>query len=287
MAGQEQELEIVRLELEDLRRNMGQVMEILQVIKAKLDTQTKVVSEIIGSMIEPQPLRTMPTTWQVFGLPPCITPPVEVSPGIVQSTQQTIPLPTINEAHPVVHTVAPPLVHAHVRPYFKDQQHAVDFLDEDDERHEDIRGMKENSQILEKRLRPMEGDQVFNATAKEICLVSSLVFPAKFKTPNFDKYEGHSCPKSHLIMYYRKMVAHVEDDKPMIHCFQDSLRGSPSKWMVSSVSASFSDLVVVGIKVELGLKNGKMITTTKTFGNNVKRFSGGFQRKKEGETNAV
>ncbi|XP_050878147.1 uncharacterized protein LOC127081963 [Lathyrus oleraceus] len=57
--------------------------------------------------------------------------------------------------------------------------------------------------------------------------------------------------------------------------------------MVSSVSASFSDFVVVGIKVELGLKNGKMITTSKTSGNNVKKFPRSFQRKKEGETNAV
>ncbi|XP_050890237.1 uncharacterized protein LOC127095610, partial [Lathyrus oleraceus] len=159
-----------------------------------------------------------------------------------------------------------------------------------------------------------------------------LVIPAKFKTPDFDKYEGHSCPKSHLIMYYRKMAAHVEDDKLMIHCFQDSLRGAPSKWylsldqsrircfqdlsdafiqhykynmdmapdrrqllikpvfyerMVSSVSASFSDLVAVGIKVELGLKNGKMTTTSETSGSNAKKFPGGFQRKKEGDTNAV
>ncbi|XP_050876645.1 uncharacterized protein LOC127080362 [Lathyrus oleraceus] len=57
--------------------------------------------------------------------------------------------------------------------------------------------------------------------------------------------------------------------------------------MVSSVSTSFTNLVVVGIKVELGLKNGKMITTPETYHNNVKRFFGVFQRKKEGETNAM
>ncbi|XP_050877313.1 uncharacterized protein LOC127081068 [Lathyrus oleraceus] len=57
--------------------------------------------------------------------------------------------------------------------------------------------------------------------------------------------------------------------------------------MVSSVSESFSELVAMGIKVELGLKNGKMITTTETSGNNFKKFSGGFQRKKEPETNTM
>ena len=76
MADQEKELERVSSELEDLRGNMGQVMEILQVIKAKLDTQTTVVSEITGPTIEPQPTRTVPTTWPVFGLPPGFTPPV-------------------------------------------------------------------------------------------------------------------------------------------------------------------------------------------------------------------
>ncbi|XP_050908339.1 uncharacterized protein LOC127121962 [Lathyrus oleraceus] len=191
---------------------MGQVTEILQVIKAKLDTQTTVVSEITGPTIEPQPARTVPTTWLAYGLPPDFSPPVEGAPSFVQSTQQMVPLPTIHETHPVAHTFASPLVHAHMQPYFEDQQHAPEFSYEDDERNEDIRGMKENFQILEKRLRVMEGDQVFGVAAREMCLVPSLMIPAKFKTPDLDKYEGHSCLKSHLIMYYRKMVTHVEDD---------------------------------------------------------------------------
>ena len=82
-------------------------------------------------------------------------------------------------------------------------------------------------------LRPMEGDQIFGAAAREMCLVSGLVIPAKFKTPNLDQYEGATCPKSHLIMYYRKMAAHVDNDKLMIHCFQDSLKGASSKWYLT------------------------------------------------------
>lgn len=74
--------------------------------------------------------------------------------------------------------------------------------DEEEEIHEDIKGIKENYQILEKRLRAMEVDQVFGAAAREICLVYGLVIPTKFKTPDFDRYEGHSFPKSHLVMYY-------------------------------------------------------------------------------------
>lgn len=65
----------------------------------------------------------------------------------------------------------------------------------------------------------MEGDNVFGSASREICLVIGLVIPTKFKTPDFDKYEGHSFPKSRLIMYYWKMVAHIEDDKLMILYF--------------------------------------------------------------------
>lgn len=117
----------------------------------------------------------------------------------------------------MVHTFASPTIHTRVKPYFKDQQHVPEVYDEEEERHEDLKGIKENFQILEKRLRAMEGDQVFGAASREMCLVFGLVIPMKFKTPDFDRYEGHTCPKSHLVMYYRKMAAHVEDDKLMIH----------------------------------------------------------------------
>lgn len=341
---------------------MDQIMEMLQVIKAKMDTQTTVVSKIDGPTIEPQPARMIPSTFPPFGLPYGFTPQPEVVPSVMQSTQQTVPLPLTTKAHPMVHTFASLTVHTRVQPYFEDQQHAPEMSDEEEERHEDIKGIKYNFKILEKRLRAMEGDQVFGVTAREMCLVSGLVIPAKFKTPDFDRYNGHTCPKRHLVMYYRKMAAHVKDDKLMIHFFQDSLKGAPSKWylsldqsriqcfrdlsdafinhykynmdmapyrrslmnmsqkdnesfkeyaqcwrqmaspvepplakkeladwfmdivqpmfyerMVGSVSACFFDLVVVGVKVELGLKNGKMISVAGTSNNNnAKKFPGNF-----------
>lgn len=56
---------------------------------------------------------------------------------------------------------------------------------------------------------------------------------AKFKILDFDKYKGYSCPKSHLIMYYCKIDADVENDKLMIQCFQDNPSGASSKWYLS------------------------------------------------------
>ncbi|XP_050909745.1 uncharacterized protein LOC127123583 [Lathyrus oleraceus] len=215
----------------------------------------------------------------------------------------------------------------------------------------------------------MEGDQIFGVATREMCLMSGLVIPAKFKTPNIDQYEGATCPKINLIMYYRKMAAHMDNDKLMIHYFLDSLKSASSKWyltldqtcihcfqdlddafikqykydmylasdrrkllsmsqkdsesfkeyahrwretasqveppltekelvdwfvdtvrqefferMVGSMTSRCYDLVAIGIKVELGFKNGKMInaaSNSNNNNNNTKKFSSSFHKKKE------
>ncbi|XP_050876225.1 uncharacterized protein LOC127079918 [Lathyrus oleraceus] len=202
MDEQEQDMERVNEELTNRHENIGQIMEMLQ------------------------PTVTTSITWLTFGLPHGFVPP---SQG--QTTQHTVPL-TI-EVNQVIPTFAPTVVHTRVQPYFDDHQQVYDIpamSEEGDERYEKLR---ENVKTIEKRLRAMEGDQIFGATVREMCLVSGLVIPAKFKTPNFDQYEGATCPKSHLIMYYRNMAAHVDNDKLMIHCFQDSLKGASSKWYLT------------------------------------------------------
>ncbi|RDX97824.1 hypothetical protein CR513_19359, partial [Mucuna pruriens] len=57
--------------------------------------------------------------------------------------------------------------------------------------------------------------------------------PTDFKTLEFDKYKGSSCPRVHLAMYCRKMVTYIYDDKILVHCFQDSLTGAALGWYVS------------------------------------------------------
>lgn len=57
--------------------------------------------------------------------------------------------------------------------------------------------------------------------------------------------------------------------------------------MIGSVFARFSSLFVMGIRIEQGMKNGKIITIVGTCNNNAKKFSRGFQKKKEGKTNVV
>ncbi|CAL5193641.1 unnamed protein product [Lathyrus oleraceus] len=84
--------------------------------------------------------------------------------------------------------------------------------------------------VLEKRLKAIEGKDTIGLNALDMCLVSDLVLPPKFKVPEFEKYKGDGCPKHHLVMFCRKMTSHAHDDKLMIHCFQDSLTGASLSW---------------------------------------------------------
>ena len=61
-------------------------------------------------------------------------------------------------------------------------------------------------------------------------LVLDLILSPKFKVPTFDKYDGTKCPSAHLYMYCKKMTGHTSNDKLFIHCFQDSLTVSATRW---------------------------------------------------------
>ncbi|XP_019465382.1 PREDICTED: uncharacterized protein LOC109363578 [Lupinus angustifolius] len=87
--------------------------------------------------------------------------------------------------------------------------------------------------IINERLKDVEGANCPDLkNAFELCLVPDVVLPPKFKVPEFEKYDGSTCPKSHLHMYARKMSAYHSDDKLLIHCFQDSLVGIATSWYI-------------------------------------------------------
>ena len=98
--------------------------------------------------------------------------------------------------------------------------------------HRELEGVqsKEKLQSLEERLRVVEGNNYGIGAAVDLCLVPDVVIPPKFKAPEFHKYKGTSCPKSHLTMYCRKMASHARNDPLLIHVFQDSLDGAALSW---------------------------------------------------------
>ena len=82
-------------------------------------------------------------------------------------------------------------------------------------------------ELIEERLRMVEGSDAYGLVdASKMSLVPNLVLPPKFTVPTFDKYDGTKYPSVHLYMYCQKMTGHTNNDKLLIHCFQDSLIGS-------------------------------------------------------------
>ena len=86
-------------------------------------------------------------------------------------------------------------------------------------------------ELIEERLKAMEGSNVYGMVdSYKMSLVPNLVLPPKFKVPTFNKYDGTKCPSAHLYMYCKKMTGYTSNDKLLIHCFQDSLSGSATRW---------------------------------------------------------
>ena len=86
-------------------------------------------------------------------------------------------------------------------------------------------------ELIEERLKAMEGSDLYwMVDAFKMSLVPDLVLPPKFKVLTFDKYDDTKCPSAHLYMYCRKMTGYTSNDKFLIHCFQDSLSGSTTRW---------------------------------------------------------
>ncbi|KAE8702101.1 hypothetical protein F3Y22_tig00110503pilonHSYRG00823 [Hibiscus syriacus] len=61
--------------------------------------------------------------------------------------------------------------------------------------------------------------------ARELSMVPDLIIPHEFKMPDFEKYDGTSCPLIHLRMFYSEMERYLNFDDLLIHSFHDSLIG--------------------------------------------------------------
>ena len=61
---------------------------------------------------------------------------------------------------------------------------------------------------------------------RELCLVSDLVIPSKFRMPKFEKYDGIKYPENYLVTYCNKIARHAHNKDLLIHVFYDSLVGA-------------------------------------------------------------
>lgn len=88
---------------------------------------------------------------------------------------------------------------------------------------------------------------------------------------------------------WREVCSQVEpplSEKEMVTMFIETLQSPFYDNMIGSVSSSFSDLVVIGERVEMGMRSGK-IAHNLTVITNTKKEPIGVGKKKEGEAHAV
>lgn len=90
-----------------------------------------------------------------------------------------------------------------------------------------------NYQLLDDMIKAIEGFSTFGREARDLCLVPNVVLPQKFKILDFPKCKGLRCPRSHVMVYCRKMASYIDNDDLLIHCFQDSLSGASLDWYMS------------------------------------------------------
>lgn len=93
-----------------------------------------------------------------------------------------------------------------------------------------VHGEDKKYRLLEERLKAVEGKGALGMDLTDLGLVPGVKVPPKFKVPVFEKYNGTTCPKTHVRSYYRKMSVYSSDEKLLMHFFQDSLSGASLEW---------------------------------------------------------
>lgn len=88
------------------------------------------------------------------------------------------------------------------------------------------------SRMMDERVKGNEAPRTFGIEAADMCLVLGVNILAKFKVPTFEKYKGVTCPKTHIRSYCRKMEAYSNDEKLLMHFFQDSLSEASLEWYI-------------------------------------------------------
>ncbi|KAA3484790.1 Gag-pro-like protein [Gossypium australe] len=112
-----------------------------------------------------------------------------------------------------------------------------DMAEMDKARIELPKQLEDRCKWLEEKFKAMENaDYLCRVDAKELSLVSDLALPPKCKTPEFEKYNGTSCPEAHITMFCRRMMRYINNDQLLIHCFQDSLIGLAAKCYMTDMT---------------------------------------------------
>ncbi|KAI5389745.1 hypothetical protein KIW84_075152 [Lathyrus oleraceus] len=107
----------------------------------------------------------------------------------------------------------------HPAPLVDRQEDMFTLLSEDDEVVGRTDERDRRVDALAKKIRAMECQNSLGFDVTNIGLVEGLRIPYKFKAPSFDKYNGTSCPRTHVQAYFRKISAYTDDEKMWMYFF--------------------------------------------------------------------
>ncbi|XP_070041235.1 uncharacterized protein [Nicotiana tomentosiformis] len=65
-----------------------------------------------------------------------------------------------------------------------------------------------------------------------LCLFPHIHLPPGFKTPKFEKYDGHCDPIAHLKKYYNQLRGAGGKEELLMAYFEESLLGVASEWFI-------------------------------------------------------
>ncbi|XP_050918478.1 uncharacterized protein LOC127135895 [Lathyrus oleraceus] len=104
-----------------------------------------------------------------------------------------------------------------------DDHHDAFFIPKDDSFYDTFgpstAEVEKNLCALEENMKSIEGYSSFGLDTTDMCLVPGVKIPVKFKVPDFEKYKGVSCPRTHIRSYCRNIVSYSDDEKLLIHFF--------------------------------------------------------------------
>ena len=94
------------------------------------------------------------------------------------------------------------------------------------------------TQRMRERIETLEKSLVAIKTKDGVDLDSLSLFPKarlppKFFMPSMDKFDGTTCPKTHLKMYMGALNPHGFSNDLLAQLFQQSLTGAALKWFIS------------------------------------------------------
>ncbi|KAK2363606.1 hypothetical protein QL285_088571 [Trifolium repens] len=173
-------------------------------LKADLERLNAMVESLVAAQNQPPPSKppqTTPTTGlvaQILIAP--LSAPRYAMPKATLGNTTTIP--QLGTTLPQV-TVAIPTPDLDKPIYDAEPTESVDAYGRWDD-------FQEQFDEMQREIKALCGKDLFGKNAHDLCLVPNVQIPAKFKVPEYEKYKGNTCPRSHLVMYARKISTQTD-----------------------------------------------------------------------------